>query len=420
MISLLSLELTERCNIRCPHCIVECEPGTGRDMALRLVTKAVEAAAGHRIPLLSVSGGEPMLAREQLDLLLSEAKRAHLPVRLVTNASWAVTVRKTRQLLENLVTKGLTRLSVSADPYHQTAVPMENVRRIAFISKEMPLRVELNIVLSRDNATLSILEEIADWEIPLAITPLARQGRARSLNGNLFFSPEPFFGCPVVYSPGIDVEGSINICCNMSGSYWRSKRPNWPFRLGNLEDNALDAIRTHDNPFTKRIVKWGPLLLAGLASSRIGYARIKFASPCEACLLMATDKKFLEAARMLSDEELNDAVKWDRYLDDNAQIGNFQIAFDAKIISFPLSSHLNESLDSERGHLLTFTSEDGKREFILLDTVSANEVGEWINSAGLNGTIEFTKKAEDLPVPELFRYRMLRSLLNESGFFRNF
>ena len=415
MISVLSLELTERCNIRCAHCLVGCEPTAGRTMCPSVVSEAVEAAAELGIPLLSASGGEPLLARPTLNKLLEEASEVGIPVRMVTNASWAKTEAKTRVILERLATLGLTHLSISADPYHQEYVPLENVKRIVSAAQDLPIRPEINLVLSRDDATLTILETTARWDVPIAITPIVHQGRARELRNNLFFSGECFIGCQVVRSPGVDVEGTVNVCCNMSGHLWRATNPQWPFRISHADHRGIRAaLERHDNTFTRRLMRWGPMLMATLVAKRLGES-VELSGPCEACAYLSANVERTQVVESLEDDELQDALPWDSNFRIPIRTGWHRLVPDIKVIKFSMSGHLSESGVATYGHILTFSCANGCREFLLLDSVSAEEVKIWIAKVKSTGAVHIDSASTDASVLDEVRRWMLYGQLIETG-----
>jgi pyruvate-formate lyase-activating enzyme len=425
LMRMLTLELTERCNIRCAHCMVSCQPGRGRDLAEELVDQSVEAADSMKIPLLSLSGGEPLLARSLVARALAQAASRHIPVRLVTNGSWARTDAGTRRTLAALVQRGLTRVSVSADPYHQQFVPLDHVHRLTRCAREIPVDVEVNLVLSRDDATLTILEEVARWDVPIALTPLSRQGRARALHSGRLFSPEQVVGCPVVAAALVDVEGAVNLCCNMSGPHWRSLRPAWPLQLAPAgRMSVATALAAHDNPVSRRLAAWGPIALATLAARRRGETAPPVAVPCEACMWLSQVPERVAAVAALGDEELAEAVVGDEPTSTGWADGEHRFAGDARLVSFPLSGHLCSAASPAHagdaqggsgprpGHVLTFKRADGSREFLLLDPASAEEVSRGLLVGALS--LQGARRAGE-PVVEWVRRHELGRILIEAG-----
>jgi len=80
-----SIELTYRCNIQCEHCYIPHRSGDGEldtDTWKRVIDEATEAGC----LFLLISGGEPFLRRDALEIYL-HAKRAGLLVTLFSNAT---------------------------------------------------------------------------------------------------------------------------------------------------------------------------------------------------------------------------------------------------------------------------------------------------------------------------------------------
>ncbi|VAW82296.1 hypothetical protein MNBD_GAMMA13-1328 [hydrothermal vent metagenome] len=410
----LSLELTERCNIRCAHCLVGCEPKTGRNMDSAVAIEAIDAAVECGFSLVSVSGGEPLLARRTLRKTLKAAAQKSMAVRLITNASWARTDKKTNTLIEQLVAEGLTHLSISADRYHQEFVPLENVRRLVRAARKQPLHVEINLVLSRDEQTVEILRHVAKWDVAIAITPLARQGRARDLYHKRFFDGHCAVGCQVVKSPGVDVEGSVNICCNLSGKLWRRMHPKWPFRVGHVaQDGVKTALELQDNDFSRCILQWGPMCVADRVAKQLGEPR-RFTGPCEACWYLAEDCKRTELAMQLVCEGIDVQDSWDTPLNLAVLDGVYRLADISEIIDFQMSGHLSEEGKETKGFMFTFSRPDKRREFLLLDATSADEISGWLDKKSRGKNIRVEVETNNESIVEEVRRRMLYAQLVDS------
>lgn len=134
------LMLTYWCNAQCACCYVSCGPQRqekmGLDQALSLWEQLIAASPhGCRVHL---TGGEPFGDWAGLIELCRHARRQGLgPLQAVeTNGFWATDDRIVRDWLAQLDEAGMGRLAISADPYHQQFVPIENCRRLARLAME--------------------------------------------------------------------------------------------------------------------------------------------------------------------------------------------------------------------------------------------------------------------------------------------
>jgi hypothetical protein len=79
---LASVEITRRCNLRCPYCD---QPKSDQDMPLARFTKLVDELAGEGVEAVALGGGEPTL-HPDLPALLEAARQRGLRAGLTTNA----------------------------------------------------------------------------------------------------------------------------------------------------------------------------------------------------------------------------------------------------------------------------------------------------------------------------------------------
>jgi radical SAM protein with 4Fe4S-binding SPASM domain len=88
-LTMLDIELTERCSNDCVHCSVnlpEADPASRREMTAARIGKILEEAAGLGCLSVRFTGGEPLI-REDFEDIYLKAKRLGLKVRLFTNAT---------------------------------------------------------------------------------------------------------------------------------------------------------------------------------------------------------------------------------------------------------------------------------------------------------------------------------------------
>ena len=88
-LTMLDMELTERCNNNCVHCSVNlpaADAASKREMTAGRVVEILEEAAGLGCLSVRLTGGEPLIREDFEDIYLA-AKRLGLKVRLFTNAT---------------------------------------------------------------------------------------------------------------------------------------------------------------------------------------------------------------------------------------------------------------------------------------------------------------------------------------------
>ena len=95
----LGLRTTENCNVGCYHCSISATPN-GADMPLSMGLKAIEDAAKLGIKLLHLSGGEPLLY-ENLVQLAEKGHKCGMEVEIVTS-TFTEKENNNHEILENL------------------------------------------------------------------------------------------------------------------------------------------------------------------------------------------------------------------------------------------------------------------------------------------------------------------------------
>ena len=118
--------MTFKCQVQCPHCIIEAGPNRTEEISLKDAYAWVEQIAEYRngyIQVLSLTGGEPFIDLNRLKLISEYADAHGLLVSAVTNAYWAETEESAIAVLQSL--PALRMLQFSTDEYHQRSIPFD-------------------------------------------------------------------------------------------------------------------------------------------------------------------------------------------------------------------------------------------------------------------------------------------------------
>lgn len=149
------LILTYWCTARCASCYLGCGPDRGEDMPADMAIElwrqlAIASPHGCRVHL---TGGEPFGNWDKLIEICRRARENGLSApggrgpleKVETNAFWADNEAIIRQRVQELDRAGIGKLGISADPYHQQFVPIENCRLLARAAGEIlgPKRVQV-------------------------------------------------------------------------------------------------------------------------------------------------------------------------------------------------------------------------------------------------------------------------------------
>lgn len=297
----ICIDLTERCNIRCRHCILDVnEPGKPPGWAVieRLIT---EAADLQEIQEIAFVGGEPFLEYQTLVKSVALCRRKGLRSSVVTNGSWAKNADAAKKMLGEL--DGLTTLSVSTDRFHQEFVPVENIKNVIVSCHE--LGIECHVYISHLNHPESEVEavknQLAGLEKYYRVNqqPVLYMGRAaKELDRESIFTYDPGGKmCYCIDSPLIRCDGDVIACCGAAIVWPRDN----PLRIGNIHNQTLGEIRRDArlNPVIHALRVGGPDLLVRLVREQADKEDVLFTPPpnqirdlCSLCGYIFTNPEY--------------------------------------------------------------------------------------------------------------------------------
>lgn len=265
----IGLMLTYKCQVRCPHCIVQASPQRTEQVQVAEAWDWIRQLAAYRsgwVRILALTGGEPFY---DLGILKAVAQYAHecgLTVTAVTNAFWASSVEKAVGLLNELT--AISNVAFSTDVYHQVAIPIAYVRN-AVAAAELCRRPYLISVCTdneRDEGYLAIMRQLREFtdEGHIRTATALPVGRALLELGTAKYDTTetpPVAAC-TSSSPIIFPDGRIVACI---GPIIELTTPH-PLVLGNLREEPLAEIleRAQANTLLHMIRIWGPHKLVAL------------------------------------------------------------------------------------------------------------------------------------------------------------
>jgi MoaA/NifB/PqqE/SkfB family radical SAM enzyme len=317
--SQLGIILTGKCNIRCRHCMYNCQPDTKMELGWLVIERLIkEASAIENITQIHFTGGEPFLELDTLFKAVNLCKLLGLKVSVVTNGYWAVSVNVAKQILEKL--DGLTLLEVSTDSFHQEFVSIDRIRNVILACNELGINKCVRVSFLND--PVSEIENIKKHLSPveglyeLSQQPVLPIGRAAShINLDLIFSYDPKgVFCRGADFPLIISNGNVSACCGPSVS-WLGDHP---LLLGNIFKQGLKEISDAAdlNPIIHILRLWGPSELVNLVKEQSEKDCCFFTPPmldeiqniCSLCKFIIANPKY---SRLLQRAILNPVVVYE-------------------------------------------------------------------------------------------------------------
>ncbi|MBM3162385.1 MAG: radical SAM protein [Chlorobi bacterium] len=136
--------VTYDCPVSCKYCVTRSGPFGGPFLDAAFMREVIETLDRYLPLSLAVfTGGEPLLKMHDVEEAIAFASARGMGTRVVTNAFWATTAEKARNILGRLQEKGLSEINFSCDDLHQEFIPLANLRHAFRAAKEigMPLLI---------------------------------------------------------------------------------------------------------------------------------------------------------------------------------------------------------------------------------------------------------------------------------------
>ena len=335
----IGIVMTYRCQVACPHCIIEAGPHRREEVSLDEAFSWIEQIANYRnghVRVLSLTGGEPFYNVDNLGKISSFAKAHGLLVTVVTNAFWAQSKGEAVRILKEL--PAIRIFAFSTDVYHQESIPIERIENAVYAAKECNVPYYIHVCTeNKDDAeykkTMDRLQEFTGIDdINTAVTfPV---GRALKKLGTLNYQTSeepPMSACSSSGSPILFPDGRVIACIGPVIDLLSSH----PLALGNLREDSLDEIldRAERNPILHAIRVWGPKKLisiireAGL-DQHLSERYVKD-SVCNACYDLMSNGRIVEfLAQLAEDPEFKQMVAYARvhYMNETRMAEDFQLA----------------------------------------------------------------------------------------------
>jgi organic radical activating enzyme len=319
----VGMVITYRCQVACPHCIIEAGPNRGERINTEDAFDWIRQIAGYRdghVQVLSLTGGEPFIDLDIVRLVSGFAADVGLSVSAVTNAFWASNEREATAILRSL--PALEFVSVSADLYHQSVIPLDRVRIAVNALKQLDVPYSVSLCVTRfdDPNTQQFLQTLYEFTGPETIDtavmfPVGRAARHIDLT-SYRTSPYPSVAaCPIASSPLILPDGRVLACVgpviDLKGEH--------PLLLGDLHRESVATIfdRAERNTILHAIRVWGPRKIISLLQAAGLGAILPTSyledSPCSPCYSLMRNPEIIECMRRIeADSAFESKVQYAR------------------------------------------------------------------------------------------------------------
>lgn len=308
----IGLFITYKCQISCPHCIVDAGPHRMEEISLCDAFDWIDQISKYRngyIKLIALTGGEPFYDLNKLNKISSYAGSHGLIVTSVTNAYWAKDYEAAKETLHQI--PSVNALAISADVYHQKSIPFSNVANAIRAAEYCGIPCYIytcteDLTDADYLALVGKLRELVDskYIFPIITVPIGRAAQTSGESRHKMSSQPPASACLLSSSPVILPNGKVFACIgplmNLKSSH--------PLLLGDLRQNLLAEIfdNAEMNAVLHAIRLWGPGSLITMArDAGLGdHLPDKFLelSICSACYSLLSSPKVMDFLFDLADD----------------------------------------------------------------------------------------------------------------------
>lgn len=234
--------VTRRCPLRCRHCVTSSAP----DRALQLLDPGLAQAWAAELPELArrglrhvtFTGGEPVLALQQVATLAGAAKRAGLATALVSAGPWGASERQVARVMAALGGV-IDQWDFGHDLFHAEHLATEALLRAANAAAERGA-VCVRVCDPGGPEAAALVRRLRQGlaaEVRLLVQPVYAVGRGGE--GGLPPAPAEEGLLCLATGPFIREDGTVGPCCAALGYNARGRHP---FDYGSARKDGLLAV----------------------------------------------------------------------------------------------------------------------------------------------------------------------------------
>lgn len=293
----LTILCTYTCTAACKQCCFESSPRvTGRlplESILKRISEAHESFPDLR--LVSFSGGEATILKDDLVQAVAHASSLGLLTRVVSNGSWGKSKKYAKELIGKLKDAGLNELNISTGADHQEWVPHESVVNAAFVAVESGIHTLVTVEVDNEESdclrrmtsdpTIKQLSECAYFNLQSNTwMPFHADAESRRQADSL---KDDYRGCNQVFNNVvITPHDNLSACCGLTLEHIPE------MRLGSASDgNMGDLYRNQVNDFMKIWLRVdGPHQIISRVLGERGKQKLEgVVHICQACAMLHQD-----------------------------------------------------------------------------------------------------------------------------------
>jgi MoaA/NifB/PqqE/SkfB family radical SAM enzyme len=299
----IAISLTNRCPLRCAHCVTDSGPDKDKhqDLLSHHLDHLIDSLPGMhgRIHCISLTGGESGLLPHVTARIVAAAHHEDIAVGIISSAFWAKTLTKAEEFLEKA--GSFDAMTISTDVYHLEFVPLSYIRNAfdAATRKGIPTYVRVTTQQTPTLVEANLMEEVRrDYGKWFHHQHLIPWGRAADLAIDWAIDPlvknVPTVPCPSS-GPHIMENGDVIPCCNALTAL----PANHPLKLGNIGSDSLTEIwkRAEQNALLTYLRLFGTFSLVEALQQNGFHITNSDVAPCHVCASIFKDQAMSDFLR---------------------------------------------------------------------------------------------------------------------------
>jgi organic radical activating enzyme len=270
--SSVAVLLTEKCNLRCRHCIVASGPEKTEAFPEEWIDPFVHGIRRAGIRRLGITGGEPVLATTSLFKMIKAAQRAGIASTVATNGFWAEDERDAAELARRLKAGGVDRLLFSADQFHQRFISCETIARGARSAEQAGMAYEIHVTEPNGEEAWAVVSQLRKMGLQSIFSGgIEQAGRAVNFTDGEVVN-EAIGRCAKVGNPLVLTDGRVIACCDLLVAPERRPVEGSALYYGHILQEDLPTIlaRAEQRAAIRALFAVGPEVAAEYAYENLG------------------------------------------------------------------------------------------------------------------------------------------------------
>jgi len=283
-------------------CCSNSSPLRDETMPVEDMYNYIEQAKVSNIHRIGLTGGEPFLFFERILDISRFCFERSMYLSSLTNAFWASTPDLALKMMRKCKNAGLKHIAVSTSDYHQSFVPLANVKYCVDSAVQCGLSAELRVLVEHNTRSLEDYKNELNLhdgnKIIFEEIPISKVGRGLTLDTMSRGYDNVNNPCSsILRTPVVEPSGNLYMCCGVGYK-------NEHLCIGNLKKSRLDSLldKANNNLLYKVISLFGPDTIAKMVKEDFSWKTTEkqYNGICELCNDLLSSDKFAEVSKSIN------------------------------------------------------------------------------------------------------------------------